>query len=154
MSTNPNSRDQGAASWPAADAELNAGEDVYTDGGNEETPLLPTDLPSDIVPKKSFQRLVVIMGTVSLLVVTISQSILSPAIQEIVEDIVCRKEYPDHQLGLFEAIDDRCKDNKVQKTLTMVRAWDATAELFVRTFPSAFQRCFFFCFRAKIDILN
>lgn len=139
---NNNPRSQVAAYRPVDEVDRDETEDLYADGDHEETPLLPTDLPFDIVPKKSFQRLVVIMGTISLLVVTISQSLIAPAIQEILEDVVCRKEYPDHQIGVFGNIDERCKDNRVQKTLIMVRSWDSAAELAVRKFPYAIIWCF------------
>jgi len=132
MPSDHNSRQEGSSTTPIDDVERDTAEGLYTDGDNEETPLLPTDLPSDILPTKSFQRMVVVVGTLTLVFITVSQSILSPAVQEILEDVICRKVYPDHRLGLFNALDNRCKDNQVQKTLAMLRAWDASAEMFVR----------------------
>jgi hypothetical protein len=132
MPTDHHSCGESSSTAPTFDAERNADEGLYSDGDNEETPLLPTDLPSDILPKKSFQRMVVMMGMLALIVITVSQSLLSPAVQEILEDVICRKVYHDHQLGLFNALDNRCKDNRVQKTLAMVKAWDASAQMFVR----------------------
>ena len=99
---------------------------------DEDTPLLSTDLPADIVPDKAFQRLVLIMGALVLIIVTVSQIIVVPALAEILEDVICRRQYPDHQLNIFESNDPRCQDKLVQGKQTMVRAWGTVTEMLVR----------------------
>ncbi|KAF4976669.1 hypothetical protein FZEAL_6694 [Fusarium zealandicum] len=94
-------------------------------GPSEESPLLSNDLPSDLVPSKTFQRRVLLMCIISLFIIEVSQFITDPPLKKITEDIICRQHYPDHVLRLPRIQDHRCKDNSVQKTLAMVQAWNA-----------------------------
>lgn len=124
-------REDESFSDSAADADNETSDHVVA-MYDEDTPLLSTDLPADIVPDKAFQRLVLIMGALVLIIVTISQIIVVPALAEILEDVICRRQYPDHQLNIFENHDPRCQDKLVQGKQTMVRAWGTVTEMLVR----------------------
>lgn len=115
----------------AVDIESDAGSIMSSP--NEDTPLLSTDLPAEIVPDKSFQRLVIGMVALFLFIIEISQYIMEPAKMAIMEDIICRNQFPDHSLSMPSVQDHRCKDKEVQKTLAMVRSWIATSEMFFRS---------------------
>ncbi|KPM33923.1 hypothetical protein AK830_g12649 [Neonectria ditissima] len=116
--------------------------DVGSDSGNytqtyvsedapllEQSPLLPNDLPADIVPPKSFRFRVLLMCIVFLFIVEVSQFIMEPPLQKIMEDIICRKYYPDHLLREPSILDRRCKNDQVQQTLAMVRGWSLSFEM-------------------------
>ncbi|KAH7126377.1 COP9 signalosome complex subunit 2 [Dactylonectria estremocensis] len=110
--------------------------DVESEGANlvgvdatEHSPLLPNDLPADIVPPKSLQRRVLVMCIVFLFLVEVSQFIMEAPLQNILEDIICRNYYPDHLLREPSIQDARCKSNEVQKTLAMVRGWSLAFEM-------------------------
>lgn len=100
---------------------------------DEASPLLASDMAASMVPDKSFRRLVLLMCAWLLFVIEVGQFILVPALKEVMEDIICRKHYPDHVIGLYKEVDKRCKDNSVQKTLAMVSAWSLSANMFIRT---------------------
>lgn len=109
-----------------------ATEDLERHGEN--TLLLPTDLPVELIPDKSVRFLVSIVGGLCLVLVGVSAKLFGPALQEIMEDVICRSIYNDHQLDLLSPEDKRCKDNDVQKTLAMVSAWDISGEMVVREY--------------------
>lgn len=98
----------------------------------EDTPLLPTDLPAELIPERSLRLLVSIIGGLCLTLVGVSQKLFGPALQEIMEDVICRDVYADHQLNTLSHPDSRCKGNDVQKVLSMVSAVDTSAEMIVR----------------------
>jgi hypothetical protein len=110
---------------------------VDSEPGNvttEHTPLLPTDLPPDVVPSKSFQRLVLCMTFLFLFVIEIAQYMMDAPSTAIMEDILCHQRYPDHVAYYISHSDDpRCKSPQVQKTLAVVKGWIYSADLFVRT---------------------
>ncbi|KAK7433333.1 hypothetical protein QQZ08_000272 [Neonectria magnoliae] len=121
---------------------LTMGLDVESDSGNytqaassEEAPLLddfpvlPNDLPADIIPPKSFRFRVLLMCIVFLFIVEVSQFIMEPPLQKIMEDIICHKYYPDHSLREPSILDRRCKNDEVQRTLAMVRGWSLSFEM-------------------------
>ncbi|KAF7546054.1 hypothetical protein G7Z17_g8707 [Cylindrodendrum hubeiense] len=114
--------------------------DVESEGANliqaestENSPLLPNDLPADILPPKSFRRRVLIMCILFLFIVEVSQFIMEAPLQTIMEDIICRNYYPDHLLRAPRIQDHRCKSNDVQKTLAMVRGWSLAFEMATRS---------------------
>lgn len=109
-------------------------DDYFGDVSTEDTPLLNTDLPPDVVPDQSFQNLVVSMCVLFLFIVEVSQFIMQPPLQQVMEDRICGEIFPDHELGVVSHTDNRCKDNVVQKELAMLRSWEVSAEMFVRTF--------------------
>ncbi|KHO01274.1 MFS transporter [Metarhizium album ARSEF 1941] len=100
----------------------------------EESPLLHTDLPPDVVPDKPFQHLVLSVCVLFLFVVEVSMFVMQPPLQQVMEDRVCGEIYPDHLVGTMSETDDRCKDNTVQKELAMLRSWEVSAEMFVPFF--------------------
>ncbi|UKZ81516.1 hypothetical protein TrVFT333_009288 [Trichoderma virens FT-333] len=94
---------------------------------DESTSLLHSaDLPADIAPSKSFRRFVLGMCVVFLFIIEVSQFILTPAMEQIMEDVICRRYHPDHALAMH---DNRCKETDVQKTLAMVRSWSMSGEM-------------------------
>lgn len=120
--------------------QLIESQDHVVDIANEAQPLLDTDLPMEFVPDKWFQRRVMTAASALLAIIIVSQAISVPALQEIMEDVICRDIYPDHPLKAFEIIDKRCKDPAVQNTLAMVKSWSASCELLVRTcFPRGYS---------------
>ncbi len=100
----------------------------------EDTPLLPTDLPAELIPERSLRLLVSVIGGLCLTLVGVSQRLFGPALQEIMEDVICRDVYADHQLNTLSHPDSRCKGNDVQKILSMVSAVDTSAEMIVRKY--------------------
>ncbi|OWT43035.1 MFS transporter [Pochonia chlamydosporia 170] len=109
-------------------------DDYFGDASAEETPLLNTDLPPDVVPDRSFQHLVVSMCVLFLFIVEVSTFIMQPPLQQVMEDRICGEIFPDHELGIVSETDSRCKDNRVQKELAMLRSWEVSAEMFVPFF--------------------
>ncbi|KAL7947597.1 major facilitator superfamily domain-containing protein [Trichoderma barbatum] len=100
-------------------------ESVY--GADETTALLQnSDLPADIAPSKGFRRFVLGMCVLFLVIVEVSQFIMVPATEQIMEDVICRRYHPDHALAMH---DNRCKETDVQKTLAMVRSWGMSLEM-------------------------
>ncbi|PMB65362.1 hypothetical protein BM221_008718 [Beauveria bassiana] len=100
----------------------------------EDTPLLPTDLPSELIPDRSLRLLVSIIGGLCLTLVGVSQKLFAPALQQIMEDVICRGVHADHQLNMLSRPDSRCKGNDVQKVLSMVSAVDLSAEMIVHKY--------------------
>ncbi|KAM0417336.1 hypothetical protein ACHAPT_012652 [Fusarium lateritium] len=119
--------------------DLSADGDVESNSGyehdvvpSEGSPLLSNDLPRDLVPSRAFQRRVLGMCILSLFIVEVSEYIADPPQQKIIEDIICRRYYPDHVL---EVNDHRCKGNHIQKTLAMVRGWHLAFGMAVPILP-------------------
>lgn len=103
------------------------------DEADEETSLLQNnDLPADIAPSKGFRRLVVAMCVLFLFIVEVSQYILNPPMEQIMEDVICRRYHPDHAIAMPQVHDSRCKDTEVQKTLAMVRSWSTSLDMLLR----------------------
>ncbi|KAH0495992.1 hypothetical protein TgHK011_009513 [Trichoderma gracile] len=99
---------------------------------DETTALLQTECPSAevITPSKSFRRFVLGMCVLFLFIIEASQYILTPAMEQIMEDIICRDYHPDHVLAMPGAPhDNRCKETDVQKRLAMVRSWSMSLEM-------------------------
>lgn len=122
--------------------EASAGDvDIESDRGHdseytptEQSPLLPNDPTPQpqIVPSKSFQRKVMGMCILMLFIVEVSQFIMEPPLQKIMEDIICRDYYPNHALRMPRIQDHQCKNTDVQKTLAMVRGWLMAVEMATR----------------------
>lgn len=86
------------------------------------------------MPSKSLRLLVTIIGGMCLVLIGISQGVVNPALQEIMEDVICRGVYSDHHLNAVATPDSRCKDDAVQKVLLMVRGWDTSCEMMIREY--------------------
>ncbi|KAF4472443.1 hypothetical protein FALBO_675 [Fusarium albosuccineum] len=108
----------------SADADVESNHGSEHGGQTEESPLLPNDLPADLVPSKAFQRRVLLMCILSLFIVEVAEYITEPPLKKILEDIICRGYYPDHLLNVPMIQDNRCKSTHVQKTLAMVQGWN------------------------------
>jgi hypothetical protein len=92
--------------------------------------------PAEVVtPSKSFRRFVLGMCVLFLFIIEASQYILTPAMEQIMEDIICRHYHPDHVLAVPGAHDNRCKETDVQKRLAMVRSWSMSLEMMFRKWP-------------------
>lgn len=102
---------------------INDNDSGYHHVASEDSPLLPTDLPPDIIPSKSFRRRVLLMCILFLFIIEVGQFIMEAPLQKIMEDIICRNYYPDHPLRTPRIQDSRCKSNHVQGMLAMVRGW-------------------------------
>lgn len=112
--------------------------DRYDDyEADETTALLQTSpLAGDVVvPSRSFRRFVLGMCVLFLFIIEASQFILTPAMEQIMEDIICRNYHPDHALAVPGAHDNRCKETEVQKRLAMVRSWSMSLEMMFRKPP-------------------
>ncbi|KAM0240900.1 hypothetical protein ACHAP5_007764 [Fusarium lateritium] len=105
----------------------------------EESPLLRNDTPSADEPSKAFRRRALGMCMLALLMVEVSQFIMNPPTKKIIEDIICRQHYPDHDIRVYWLEDSRCKDSPVQKTLAMVQGWSQAFEMGVLLFPDVFS---------------
>ena len=69
------------------------------------------------LPRKSIVTFAIC--TLSYFFVVLSASIMQPATTEVVEEIICRRLYPDVAHGR----DPRCKDNFVQGELSFIEGW-------------------------------
>lgn len=108
---------------------------ISEDEADERTSLLQNnDLPADIAPSKGFRRLVVGMCVLFLFIVEVSQYILNPPMEQIMEDVICRRYHPDHAIAMPQFHDNRCKDTEVQKTLAMVRSWSTSLDMLLPLF--------------------
>ncbi|KAL7918231.1 COP9 signalosome complex subunit 2 [Trichoderma austrokoningii] len=108
---------------------------ISEDEADETTSLLQNnDLPADIAPSKGFRRLVVAMCVLFLFIVEVSQYILNPPMEQIMEDVICRRYHPDHMIAIPQLHDNRCKDTEVQKTLAMVRSWSTSLDMLLPLF--------------------
>ncbi|KAL6872146.1 major facilitator superfamily domain-containing protein [Trichoderma novae-zelandiae] len=98
---------------------------------DEATALLQTSSPpaDAVAPSKPFRRFVLGMCVLFLFIIEASQFILTPAMEQIMEDIICRDYHPDHALAVPGAHDNRCKETDVQKRLAMVRSWSMSLEM-------------------------
>lgn len=101
---------------------------------DETTALLQAPCPLDevVTPSKPFRRFVLGMCVLFLFIIEASQYILTPAMEQIMEDIICRHYHPDHALAVPGAHDNRCKETDVQKRLAMVRSWSMSLEMMFR----------------------
>ena len=72
------------------------------------------------------------MCVLFLFIVEVSQYILTPPTEQIMEDVICRRYHPDHALVMPRIHDSRCKETDVQKTLAMVRSWSMSGEMMFR----------------------
>ncbi|RFN53826.1 hypothetical protein FIE12Z_1860 [Fusarium flagelliforme] len=95
----------------------------------EESPLLPNTSPIQNGASKAFQRRALGFCMLALLMVEVSQFIMNPPTKKIIEDIICRKHYPDHAIRSYDIEDIRCKDSPVQGTLAMVQGWQQAFEM-------------------------
>ncbi|OAA36648.1 MFS transporter [Metarhizium rileyi] len=118
---------------PSRGAEREA-DDHFGHVAEEEAPLLDTDLPPDGFPGAPFQSLVVDMCVLLVFIAEVSVLIMQPPLQQVMESRVCGEIYPDHLIGVVSDPDHRCKDNRVQKELAMLRSWEVSAEMFVPFF--------------------
>ncbi|KAJ6782320.1 hypothetical protein PWT90_08643 [Aphanocladium album] len=96
----------------------------------ESRPLLGTEVLPDAAPSKGFQIKVVSICVLFLFVVEVGADILNAPLQQVLEDIICRRQYPDHQLA-SRAVDNRCKGSAVQEELAMLRGWDVAAQMLI-----------------------
>ena len=117
------------------DAERDAG-DYFAAApaaeNGEDTPLLPTDLPADVIPDKTFQRSVIAMAYIFIALIDIYAFLIQGPVQQVMEDIICHRQYPDHIVNQPRVQDQRCKEPEVQRTLAMVRGWWASVEQLIR----------------------
>ncbi|KAI1068097.1 hypothetical protein LB507_004311 [Fusarium sp. FIESC RH6] len=95
----------------------------------EESPLLPNPSPIQEGASKAFRRRALGFCMLALLMVEVSQFIMNPPTKKIIEDIICRKHYPDHAIRSYDIEDIRCKDSPVQGTLAMVQGWQQAFEM-------------------------
>jgi hypothetical protein len=95
---------------------------------------LPLEIdPEPIVrPSKPTQRYVILMCAQFLFMVEVSQFIMEPPLQEIMEDFICHARYADHAMGKLQVQDPRCKEPGVQGDLAMTRSWMAFVGMLVR----------------------
>ncbi|KAJ4016281.1 hypothetical protein NW752_003403 [Fusarium irregulare] len=105
----------------------------------EQSPLLPNPSPIQEGASKAFRRRALGFCMLALLMVEVSQFIMNPPTKKIIEDIICRKHYPDHAIRSYDIEDIRCKDSPVQGTLAMVQGWQQAFEMGVLHFPDIFS---------------
>ncbi|WZH40643.1 major facilitator superfamily domain-containing protein [Fusarium acuminatum] len=122
-----------------ADADIEIHGTERDESPTEESPLLRNDTPSADEPSKAFRRRALGMCMLALLMVEVSQFIMNPPTKKIIEDIICRQHYPDHDIRVYWLEDSRCKDSPVQKTLAMVQGWSQAFEMGVLLFPDIFS---------------
>lgn len=105
---------------------------------DDEDPVEATELPAEFVPSLAFQWSVMLTATAIVTIIIGGQIIMSPATDEIMEDIICHTKFPDHAIGSYNPPDPRCKDDAVQDVFAMVRAWSTSAEMLVREYNLGF----------------
>ncbi|KAF9879497.1 ATP synthase F0 [Colletotrichum karsti] len=87
----------------------------------EETPLLAHDLPATVAPSRAYQIKVVVLAMTFIVIIEIGAYLQIPPTYQIMEEIICRKHYPDHIVT--DAADDICKGPGVAGELAMVKGW-------------------------------
>ncbi|GJC82700.1 efflux pump ustT [Colletotrichum liriopes] len=91
----------------------------------EETPLLAHDLPPTIAPTRAYQIKVIGLAMAFIVIIEIGVYLQIPPSYQLMEEIICRKHYPDHIISQGED-DDVCKGALVQGELAMVKGWQAS----------------------------
>lgn len=118
-------------------------DDVDTDGiespsnapSEESSRLLPVKEHSGSNADKRFKTVFFLLCVLMLFVLEFSQYCTGPAIQEIMEDLICQQYHADHTLRRSpqpRVQDSRCKDVIVQKKLAMVQSWLTASTLVAR----------------------
>ncbi|KAL2876116.1 Sir2 histone deacetylase Hst2 [Colletotrichum sp. CLE4] len=87
----------------------------------EETPLLPHDLPLTVAPSRRYQLKVIGLAMTFILIVEVGAYLQIPPSYQLMEEIICRKHYPDHIISAED--DDVCKGSDVQGELAMIKGW-------------------------------
>ncbi|TDZ21193.1 NAD-dependent protein deacetylase hst2-1 [Colletotrichum orbiculare MAFF 240422] len=87
----------------------------------EETPLLAHDLPANVAPSRAYQIKVIGLAMTFILLIEIGAYLQIPPTYQLMEEIICRKHYPDHVAT--DAADDVCKSPEVAGELAMIKGW-------------------------------
>ncbi|KAL0937506.1 MFS transporter [Colletotrichum truncatum] len=87
----------------------------------EETPLLAHDLPETVAPSRGYQLKVIVLSMTFIVILEIGAFLQIPPTYQIMEEIICRKKYPDHIIT--DAVDDICKGPEVAGELAMIKGW-------------------------------
>ncbi|KAK3330670.1 major facilitator superfamily domain-containing protein [Apodospora peruviana] len=110
--------------------------DTDFDGARlEEAPLLPTTTTSvedkELEAERRRLRLtVIVIAAVVLFLLELGIGVSTPAMNSIMEKIICRQVHPEIAVGVPHGspVPDKCKDTAVQGYLVMLRGWTATFE--------------------------
>ncbi|KAK5990617.1 Efflux pump ustT-like protein [Cladobotryum mycophilum] len=113
-------------------------DDELTSSPDEESLLLDNrdeeGQPVEVVAPESLRRLVISLSIVMLLLLNLNGTVSLAPLQMIMEDIICRKYYPENILSIPGNRDELCKTANVQKTLAMVRSWVGFSDLLTSLF--------------------
>lgn len=97
----------------------------------EETPLLGYDLPTTSVAPSIGDRTKIIGLAMSyIILIEVGSYLQIPPSYQLLEDIICRKYFPDHILS--DVDDDVCKTPEVQGELAMIKGWQASLDCVAR----------------------
>ncbi|KAK1985383.1 ATP synthase F0 [Colletotrichum cereale] len=91
----------------------------------EDTPLLAHDLPSTVAPTRAYQVRVIGLAMTFMILAEIGVYLQIPPSYQLMEEIICRKYYPDHTVSQSDA-GNVCKSPLVQGELAMVKGWQAS----------------------------
>ncbi|GKT42536.1 efflux pump ustT [Colletotrichum spaethianum] len=105
--------------------------DVEARRPEEETPLLAHDLPQTIAPTRAYQIKVIGLAMTFIILIEIGVYLQVPPSYQLMEEIICRKHYPDHIISQDDD-DDLCKAALVQGELAMVKGWQASFDCIAR----------------------
>ncbi|WQF82994.1 Putative major facilitator superfamily, MFS transporter superfamily [Colletotrichum destructivum] len=92
---------------------------------DEETPLLAHDLPPTLAPSRAYQVKVIVLAMSFILLLEIGAYLQIPPSYQLMEDIICRKHYPDHIISQKDK-DNVCKTALIQGELAMIKGWQAS----------------------------
>lgn len=98
---------------------------------DEETPLLAHDLPPALAPSKTYQIKVIVLAMSFILLLEIGAYLQIPPSYQLMEDIICRKHYPDHIISQKDE-DNVCKTALIQGELAMIKGWQASFDCVAR----------------------
>ncbi|GKT65419.1 ATP synthase F0 [Colletotrichum tofieldiae] len=98
--------------------------DVEARRPEEETPLLGHGLPTSVGPSKGNRTNIIGLAMAYIILIEIGSYLQIPPSFQLLEDIICRKYFPDHILP--GGGDDVCKTPEVQGELAMIKGWQAS----------------------------
>lgn len=100
------------------------------------------DVPPEVWPDSLFRQNLLILCMVFVIIVELGAYLQVPPTNKLMEEIICRQEFPD--MGLHPSGpsgdgpgDDPCQSNAVQERIALIRGWSNAFDTIGREFPSA-----------------
>jgi hypothetical protein len=107
---------------------------------SEETLLLGNDLPPGAIPNSLFQQDVMILCMVFLTLIELGSLVQISPTKMLMEEIICRKRYPDLNPSYLALPDGPCKNPDVQGELAWISGWLNAFDSIPRKQAAAFSQ--------------